>query len=173
MNFQTSRQAASGSAGEASIEDCIHTCNDLLREEVAMVRMYGRAIRATQRRPISEGLLKVQAAHERAVNLLRTKLLDVGGISWDQDCHWGEIAEEEANHLEEHDSDLSLEAFYLREERALERYMSILDREMRMLGCKGLIRAELLPLTRRSIDTLRALSAVERSSVSPFAFAHV
>ncbi len=137
-----------------------------------MVRIYGRATRATRRRPISEGLFKVQAAHERAVDLLRTKLLDVGGISWEQDCRWGEISEETADFQEDPALVLSLDALQSREERALERYTSVLESEKRMLGCKGLIRAELLPLTRRSIDILHALSAVERSSVSPFAFAH-
>jgi hypothetical protein len=154
------------------MQDCIHSCNCLLREEVAMVQTYAKAIRLARSNAVADGLFKVQAAHERAVDLLRTRLLDVGGVSWEGDCNWGEITEETVAFHEDPSLDLSLDALQQREEQGLERYTLVLENGAEAQGCKALIRAELLPLTRRSIDVLRMLAAVDRHSMSPFAVAH-
>ena len=64
---------------DPSVCECIRIYTQLLREEINIVGRYAKAIHESVQEDVIDGLLKVQREHERAVGLLRTSLLDMGG----------------------------------------------------------------------------------------------
>jgi hypothetical protein len=150
--------------------DCIRTCNRLLREEIIIVGKYASAIREAVQEDVVDGLLKAQRAHERAIGLLRTSLLDMGGQTWQQPSDWGMLADDEGGEALADDGACDLDALLACEERAFERYTLIVANENTLRECKKLIRAELLPATQRNLEILRSVAALNhlRLSRSPF-----
>lgn len=151
--------------------DAIEACNRLLLEEMRIVGQYGGAIHAVPRPDMTEGLLKVQYAHERAAGLLRTSLLELGCLSCEAMDIWSdapavEVEREDSGKWEHCD----LSAMQACEGDCFTRYASLLRRADVPHACRELIRMELLPLPPRNIEILRSVAAIRNLafSRSPF-----
>ena len=139
-------------------QDCIDVCNRLLRGELSAVETYGQTIRKFEGDPAIESLRQIQSEHQYAAELLRANVVTMDGEPSTDSGAWGAFAKSVQGVAKLFGESSALRGLKQGEEHGLEDYEDALEDDDVMQSCKELIRSELMPRTRRHIETLQRLA---------------
>lgn len=138
-------------------EECIDTCNKLLRGELAAVETYSQAIGKFETEVERAALETIRADHRNSVDELRRHLADMGAVPDESSGVWGNFAgalEGSAKLLGESPALMILEQG---EKHGISEYEEALANPRVMSGIKEAIRARLLPPLDEHIAALARL----------------
>ena len=76
-----------------SLEDCIETCNKMLRGERSAVETYDMAIDKFASDPVIEKLSAIRNDHAKSVADLEKNVIEMGGVPDRDSGAWGEFAQ--------------------------------------------------------------------------------
>ncbi len=141
-------------------EECIDVCNSLLRGELSAVETYNQTITKFEGDPAVGTLIQMRGEHQRAVELLRTNVTQMGGTPSTDSGAWGIFAQASQGVAKLFGESSALKGLQQGEEHGREEYEDALDDDDVMPACKEMIRSELLPHTQRHIATLKGLAKV-------------
>lgn len=137
-----------------SIEECINTCNELLRGEISAVETYQEAIKKFGDVPGVEVLRNIESEHRLSVADLQANIREMGGEPSSDSGAWGDFAktiQKTANLFGENSATSSL----LMGERHGEReYCEAIQNDDTLPECRVMMEATLLPRIRRHIAKL-------------------
>lgn len=137
-----------------SVDECIDTCNQLLRGEMSAVETYQEAIRKFSDVPGVEVLRNIESEHRLSIADLQANIREMGGEPSSDSGAWGEFAkavQKTANLFGENSATASL----LKGERHGEReYCEAIDDDDTLPECRVMMEATLLPRIRRHIAKL-------------------
>lgn len=139
-------------------QECIDVCNRLLRGELSAVETYRQTLGKFEADPAATTLRRILGEHEYAAELLRNNVLEMGGEPSTDSGAWGAFAQTVQGVAKAFGESSALKGLQQGEEHGLDDYEDALEDDDVMPGCKEMIRAELLPRTRRHIDTLQGLA---------------
>lgn len=139
-------------------QDCIDVCNRLLRGELSAAETYRQTIGKFEADPAAATLRQILSEHEYAAELLRNNVIEMGGEPSTDSGAWGAFANSIQGVAKVFGESSALKGLQQGEEHGLDDYEDALEDDDVMPGCKELIRSELLPRTRRHIDTLQGLA---------------
>lgn len=145
---------------ETTNEECISTCNSLLRGELSAVETYGKAIEKYPASPVTSELTRIQSEHREAANKLATNVREMGGVPDTDSGAWGVFAKSIQGAANLFGADSAIESLQRGEEHGRSDYRDALENEDVMDSCKKLIRNELLPNVDNHIKILERLEEV-------------
>jgi uncharacterized protein (TIGR02284 family) len=138
-------------------EECIDTCNELLRGELSAVESYSQAIKKFDTEVERTALEGIRSDHEQAAARLRSHIQDMGGEPSDGSGAWGgfvQALEGAAMLLGESPALALLERG---EQHGIDEYKEALDDDDVMDEIKQVIRGQLLPSCAEHLATLGRL----------------
>lgn len=141
-------------------EECIKTCNSLLRGELSAVETYGKAIEKYPSTPVTAELTRIQSEHRASANTLDANVREMGGTPETDSGAWGVIANTVQSAANLFGSESAIESLQKGEEHGQKDYRDALESEDVMESCKQLIRNELLPRVDEHIKVLERLEEV-------------
>lgn len=141
-------------------EDCIKTCNSLLRGELSAVETYGQAIEKYPATPVTSELTRIQSDHRDSANKLAANVREMGGVPETDSGAWGTFANTVQGAANLFGTGSAIESLQKGEEHGRNDYNSALENEDVMDACKTMIRTELLPRIENHIAVLERLEEV-------------
>jgi len=141
-------------------EDCIKSCNSLLRGELSAVETYSKAIEKYPATPVTAELTRIQTEHREAANKLAANIREMGGVPDTDSGAWGVFANSVQGAANLFGTDSAIESLQRGEEHGRNEYRGALENEDVMDSCKRLIRNELLPKVDNHIKILERLEEI-------------
>ncbi len=141
-------------------EDCIKSCNSLLRGELSAVETYSKAIEKYPATPVTAELTRIQTEHREASNKLAANIREMGGVPDTDSGAWGVFAKSVQGAANLFGADSAIESLQRGEEHGRNDYRDALENEDVMDSCKRLIRNELLPKVDNHIKILERLEEI-------------
>ncbi len=141
-------------------EDCIKTCNSLLRGELSAVETYGKAIEKYPATPVTAELTRIQSEHRESANRLTANVREMGGTPETDSGAWGAFAKTVQSAANLFGSESAIESLQKGEEHGRNDYRDALEDDDVMDACKTMIRTELLPRVENHITVLERLEEV-------------
>ena len=141
-------------------EDCIKSCNSLLRGELSAVETYSKAIEKYPATPVTPELTRIQTEHREAANKLAANIREMGGVPDTDSGAWGVFANSVQGAANLFGTDSAIESLQRGEEHGRNEYRDALENEDVMDSCKRLIRNELLPKVDNHIKILERLEEI-------------
>jgi len=141
-------------------EDCIKSCNSLLRGELSAVETYSKAIEKYPATPVTAELTRIQTEHREAANKLAANIREMGGVPDTDSGAWGVFAKSVQGAANLFGTDSAIESLQRGEEHGRNEYRDALENEDVMDSCKRLIRNELLPKVDNHIKVLERLEEI-------------
>lgn len=141
-------------------EECIKTCNSLLRGELSAVETYSKAIEKYPATPVTAELTRIQSEHREAANKLATNVRSMGGVPDTDSGAWGIFAKSVQSAANLFGTESAIESLQRGEEHGRDEYRDALENSDVMETCKNLIRTELLPSVENHIQILERLEEV-------------
>lgn len=138
-------------------EQCIDTCNSLLRGEISAIETYTQAIDKFRGESEVSTLAEIRRDHIESANRLRHNVRDMGGEPTTDSGAWGTWAKTIEGTAKLMGDTAALKALIEGEEHGQKEYESALRSDEMLPGCKDMIRAELLPRQVAHLATLRTL----------------
>ncbi len=138
-------------------EDCIKTCNSLLRGELSAVETYGKAIDKHPATPVTSELTRIQSEHRDSANRLSANIREMGGTPEADSGAWGAFANTVQSAANLFGAESAIEALQKGEEHGRNDYRDALESDDVMDSCKTMIRTELLPRVDNHIKVLERL----------------
>lgn len=126
-------------------QECIDTCNKLLRGEISAVETYTKAIEKFGNEPEAVELHRIRDEHALSVEDLRENVVSMGGVPDTDSGAWGEFTKLLTSAASLLGENSGLTALRRGEEHGRREYESALEDETTMVRCKDLIRSRLLP----------------------------
>ena len=133
----------------------VQTLNSFLRGEIAAVETYRRALGSLTCRGRVEDLRDCLASHERRMERLRRRIVDLGGVPSESSGPWDGFARLCAGECDAGDEDAALAALEEGEDTGLKHYLDDvgkLDRDSRRF-----VASDILPEQVRTHDSLSDL----------------
>lgn len=140
-----------------TLEECIETCNKMLRGERSAVETYDMAIEKFSTDPAIGKLRSIREDHAESIADLEKNVISMGGTPDRDSGAWGDFAtlvQGTANLFGDKSAVASLKQG---EEKGLSDYESALQESDLMASCLDLYANTLLPRVRRHIAELDAL----------------
>ncbi len=141
-------------------EDCIKTCNSLLRGELSAIETYSKAIEKYPATPVISELTRIQTEHREAANKLAANVREMGGVPDTDSGAWGVFANSVQSAANLFGEDSAISSLQRGEEHGRDDYRDALESEDVMDSCKRLIRNELLPKVDNHIKVLERLEEI-------------
>ena len=141
-------------------EACLSVCKRLLGGELAAVAVYGRIIRKYEGEPAAAVLRQVRDEHERAAELLRGHIREMGGGPVIESGRWGAWSETEESLAYVFGEAAIFRELQKNEAHWCAQHRDALKDEALSPACAALIRFELLPRAEGNIDSLQSLSSL-------------
>lgn len=138
-------------------EECIKTCNSLLRGELSAVETYGKAIEKYPSTAATSELRRIQSEHRVSADRLTQNVIDMGGEPETDSGAWGTFATAIQSAANLFGSESAIESLQTGEEHGRNEYQRALVNEDVMDSCKTMISNELLPRVESHINTLERL----------------
>lgn len=138
-------------------EDCIKTCNSLLRGELSAVETYGKAIEKFPSTPATAELTRIQSEHRQSASRLTQNVREMGGEPETDSGAWGSFATVIQSSANLFGAESAIGSLQRGEEHGRDEYKEALDCSKVMEECKNMIRTELLPRVENHITTLERL----------------
>lgn len=139
---------------------CIDTCNKLLRGEISAVETYRMAIDKHSDSPAAVELSRICDEHSRAVSVLKSNVIQMGGEPDTTSGAWGVFANTVQGTANLFGAESAVESLQRGEQAGLLDYEGALEDDKVMEGCKELIRTDLLPSTKKHIAVLEKLEKI-------------
>ncbi len=139
-------------------ETSLSICKRLLGGELAAVDIYGRILRRHEGDPAAAVLRQVRDEHERAAELLRAHMRELGGGYAAEPGGWGTWSEIDVASV--FGDSIVFQELQRNEARWCETHREALKEEALSAACKELIRFELLPRTEANVESLQSLSSL-------------
>lgn len=131
----------------------------MLRGEISAVETYTHASLSIDDAEVTETLNQICAAHEMAVDALRTQILDLGGVPEAEAGAWGALARTVEGAATLVGTRATLSTLKTGEQTGASSYEEALERDLPVFS-KNLIDGKLLPQTRDHIIVLDDLIAL-------------
>jgi hypothetical protein len=131
--------------------------NSLLGSQIAAVETYDLAMVKVEDPRLLADLQTIREEHVQAEILLREKILQLGGEPVEASEPWGACAAAISGNANAMGPATALAALLQGEEHAINEFEDTLKHEHMDSGCKNLIRAVLLPTSRKHIAELNRL----------------
>jgi uncharacterized protein (TIGR02284 family) len=141
-------------------EDCIKTCNGLLRGELSAVETYAKALEKFPATPVTAELTRIQSEHRDSANLLTQNVREMGGTPETDSGAWGAFANTIQSAANLFGAESAVESLQRGEEHGRNDYLDALENGDVMDSCKTLIRSELLPRVQNHIKILERLEEI-------------
>lgn len=138
-------------------EKCIEVCNSLLRGERSAVETYTMALEKHGDNPRLGELTRIRDEHVAAVSALEMNIRSMGGEPEDQSGAWGVFAKAVQGSANLFGAESAVESLQQGERMGLGDYEHALENNDVKLGCKDMIRTQLIPRTKHHIQTLDRL----------------
>lgn len=138
-------------------EECIKTCNSLLRGELSAVETYAKAIEKYPETPATAELTRIQSEHRESVSRLTANVTEMGGVPETDSGAWGVFANGVQGAANLFGAESAIENLQRGEEHGRNDYRDALENEDVMDACKTMIRNELLPRVDNHIKVLERL----------------
>ncbi|WP_411827990.1 DUF2383 domain-containing protein [Luteolibacter sp. AS25] len=138
-------------------DDCIKTCNKLLRGELSAVETYERAIEKHPESPATSELRRIQNEHRESVSILTKNVVEMGGEPETDSGAWGTFANAIQCAANLFGKESAIESLQNGEEHGQKDYQEALESDDVMDHCKTLIQTALLPKVESHIKTLERL----------------
>lgn len=135
----------------------VDTLNSLLRDQLAAVETYDRALIRFEDPHLQADLQNIREEHIQAEILLREKVLELGGEPIDFSGTWSLCAAAFSEEVEPAAPATALAALRQGEENSINELEDTLKRESINFDCKNLIRTSLLPSSRKHVTELNRL----------------
>jgi len=141
-------------------EDCIKSCNSLLRGELSAVETYSKAIEKYPATPVTAEFTRIQTEHRESANKLAANIREMGGVPDTDSGAWGVFAKSVQGAANLFGTGSAIESLQRGEEHGRNEYRDALENEDVMDSCKRLIRNELLPKVDNHIKVLERLEEI-------------
>lgn len=138
-------------------DHCADVCNSLLRGEISAVETYTQAIEQFRMEPEASLLQDMRREHIASANRLRENVREMGGTPSNDSGAWGTWAVSVEGLARIVGNAAALKVLREGEEHGEKEYVSALEDDDVLPGCKQMIRDELLPRQLRHIAMLRRL----------------
>lgn len=143
----------------SSHQECIDTCNSLLRGELSAVETYNQAIAKFHDASERRALELLRADHESSARILRQRLLEMNAEPATSSGAWGAFAKAVEGTATLLGKSPALAALEEGEKHGIDEYRDALENEDVMESIKANIRQDLLPSLERHLNTLAGLRA--------------
>ncbi len=141
-------------------EDCIKSCNSLLRGELSAVETYAKAIEKYPSTPATPELTRIQSEHRQSANRLAQNVRDMGGVPETDSGAWGTFANAVQGAANLFGTESAIESLERGEEHGRKEYEEALNCQHVMPECKVMIRTELLPRVEKHLAVLGRLEEI-------------
>ena len=138
-------------------QQCIDTCNSLLRGELSAVETYDQAIEKFEGDPSRSELLNIRNEHKESVTMLRQHLAEMGARPAESSGAWGSFAQAVEGAAKVLGESTALDVLEQGEEHGANEYREALEDSGVMESIKQQIRSTLLPRQESHIATLKAI----------------
>ena len=138
-------------------QQCIDTCNSLLRGELSAVETYDQAIEKFEGDPSRSELLNIRNEHKESVTMLRQHLAEMGARPAESSGAWGSFAQAVEGAAKVLGESPALAVLEQGEEHGANEYREALEDSGVMESIKQQIRSKLLPRQESHIATLKAI----------------
>lgn len=138
-------------------EECIKTCNSLLRGELSAIETYAKAIEKYPSTVVTPELTRIQSEHRRSATRLEQNVSEMGGSPETGSGAWGVFASAVQSAANLFGTESAIESLQRGEEHGKKNYEDALNSEDVMPACKDMIRTELLPRVCSHVEVLERL----------------
>jgi len=135
----------------------VDALNTLLRDQLAAVETYDRAMSKFEDHHVLADLQQIREEHARAMVQLRDKVIQFGGEPCEASGPWDACAAAIAGPAQIIGPATALAALRQGEEHAINEFDDVLKNDNVNPECKNLIRADLLPRGRNHVEDLNRL----------------
>lgn len=138
-------------------EECIDTCNELLRGELAAVETYCQAQEKFSDQPQAGTLTRIRETHAAHVDQLTRHVVSMGGTPSRDSGPWGGFAKAVTGGAKMLGETTAIQALIVGERHGISEYEDALNNEDVMSEIKTVIRGEFLPDLRANVSALEQL----------------
>jgi rubrerythrin len=142
-----------------SHQECIDTCNSLLRGELSAIETYGQAIEKFDNSSERRALEILRADHVTNAQVLRQHIREMNAAPSTSSGPWGTFAKAVEGTATLLGKSPALAALEEGEKHGVDEYRDALENEAVMEDIKDQIRQTLLPSLEKHLDTLAGLRA--------------
>lgn len=142
-----------------SDQECIETCNSLLRGEISAIETYGQAIEKFKDSPERTTLQQLRAEHVENAQVLRKHLKEMNAAPDTSSGPWGTFVKAVEGTATVLGKSPALAALEEGEKHGIDEYREALENDAVMTEIKDEIRMKLLPSLENHLQTLAALRA--------------
>ena len=138
-------------------QECISTCNRLLRGEISAVETYGQAIEKFAGEPEVAVLRRIRDDHRESVSKLKANIMSMGGNPDTDSGAWGTFAKGVEGAAKFFGERSAVAALREGEEFGIGLYDAAMEDDDVLPDCKNLIATELRPPLNVHISSLEAI----------------
>ena len=139
-------------------QECIDTCNQLLRGELSAIEAYDKAIDKFPHETHTPTLRRIRDEHGDTVTELRQSVISMGGVADTQSGAWGDFATAVQATANFFGDDSAVASLLQGEKHGKREYEEAIEKDSTATACRELMRHHCLPRVYRHIETLENLS---------------
>jgi len=137
-------------------QECIETCNELLRGELSAIETYTKAIEKFETGHDISVLDGIRREHRLTVNELRQNILDMGGTPSDDSGLWGDFAKGVQAAANLFGEDSAIASLIRGEKHGVDEYQEAIEDDNTLTECRELMRSAWLPRLKSHIRKLES-----------------